>query len=75
MDVNTYEVSILNVRITFFVGYVTSSLSISKSLAMSEINHVNEWTLIAQPNDEILQSNVSVNKSNFVYLLNAVKDL
>ena len=42
MDVNTYEVSILNVRITFFVGYVTSSLSISKSLAMSEINHVNE---------------------------------
>lgn len=75
MNVNTYEIGILNVRIPFFVGDVTSSLSISVSLTMAVINHVNKWTLITQPNYEILQSDVSVNKSDFMNLLNTIEYL
>lgn len=75
MNVDTYEIGILNVRIAFFVGDVTSSLSIPISLTMAVINHVNEWALTTQSNDEILQSDVSVNKSDFMNLFNTIKYL
>lgn len=54
---------------------MTSCLIISEFLTMTEINHIDETALMTKPDDKIFKTNISVNITQLMDLLQSIKYL
>lgn len=75
VDVDAHEGHFFEIGVALLVRNVAAGLFVPEPHTMAKINHVNEWTLRAEPDAEITESQVSVDISQLMYFFDAIEDL